>query len=134
MPDLPFLDRMGLAFLFCSFLLAFISGIQTDDDEATTTKPVFRYILVALLSMVAVATTAKMALTGAGTEQLVGIIGLVASAAMIYVMLSERGRASLKAIDISPKLFRTGGVFNVTAFAVLIFLTVFYLLLRDPIG
>ena len=132
MPDLPFLDRMGLAFLFCSTLLAVLSSLSTDDDPATTTRPVFRGVLVALLVMVAVATTLKMALTGAGLEQTVGVFGLVSSAVLIYVLLSERGRASLKAIDIAPGLFRTSGIFNVTAFAVLIFLTVFYLLLQDP--
>ena len=98
----------------------------------TTTRPLFRYILVALLVMVAVATTLKMAITGVGVEQAVGVFGLVASVAMIYVMLSERGAASVKAIEISPKLFETSGIFNVTAFGVLIFLTVFYLLLQDP--
>ena len=132
MPDLPFLDRMGLAFLFCSALLAVISGIETAEDAASTTKPLFRYILVALLVMVAVATTLKMTLTGVGIEQGVGIFGLVASAVMIYIMLSERGAASLSAINISPALFKTSGTFNVIALGVMIFLAVFYIVLRDP--
>jgi SSS family solute:Na+ symporter len=129
MPDLPFLDRMGIAFLFCAFALAVISALGSKNDPSNTTKPLFRYILAGLLMMVAFATGIKMALTGAGAEQMVGWVTTVASIVMVGIVLTEKGASHPKAIDVQSGLFQTSGLFNVVMFGVMIFLAAFYALL-----
>ena len=129
MPDLPFLDRMGIAFLFCAFALAVISALGSKNDPSNTTKPLFRYILAGLLMMVAFATGIKMALTGTGAEQTVGWVTTIASIVMVAIVLTEKGASHPKAIDVQPNLFKTSGLFNVVMFGVMIFLAAFYALL-----
>ena len=126
MPALPFLDRMGVAFLLCCTSLAVISGLETSDNVGTTTRRVFRWIVVAMLLMVTVATGAKMAVTGVELERTLGLVVLVASFVLIGIMLTEKGEAAERAIDIDTGLFRTSTTFNVAAFGVLLFLTAFY--------
>jgi len=130
MPDLPFLDRMGVAYLLCSTLLVLISGLETSNASTGTKRPAFRFILIALLAMVSVATGLKMALTGTGAEQGVGIAVTLATLVLIYIIYTERGEASKRAIDVSPELFRTQSVFNIVAFAVTLFLAAFYALFQ----
>lgn len=130
MPDLPFLDRMAITFLLCCTSLAVISGLGSASRGLVDKRPAFRYVLAALITMVAVATGLKMAVTGADTEQLLGIVTVVASLVLIAILVRERGEASAKAIDVEPELFQTGGVFNVVAFAVMLFLTAFYVLFQ----
>ena len=131
MPELPFLDRMGVAFLLCCTSLAVISSLETGDDPANTTRAPFRYVIAALLTMVAVATGLKLAITGVGTEQTLGIVTLVASIILIAIILRERGVANARAIDLDTGLFRTSTTFNVAAFAVMLFLAAFYTLFAN---
>ena len=145
MPDLPFLDRMGVAFLLCCTSLAAISGLESGEaaegdgtleaavSPTAPTRAPFRYIISALLTMVAVATGLKMALTGAGAEQTLGIVTLVASVVLIYIVLTERGLGSRKAISLDTKLFATSTTFNVAAFGVMLFLAAFYALFADTL-
>ena len=131
MPELPFLDRMGVAFLLCCTSLAVISSLETGDNPANTTRAPFRYVIAALLTMVAVATGLKLAITGVGTEQTLGIVTLVASIILIAIILRERGVANARAIDLDTGLFRTSTTFNVAAFAVMLFLAAFYTLFAN---
>ncbi len=132
MPSLPFLDRMGIAFMACAILLTAISGLETSNsaeavgDSQRVRRPAFRFIIIALLAMVAVATGLKMALTGAAGEQTVGIITLISSLVLMGIIYSENGEASRKAIDVPPALFRTSNLFNVVMYGVILFLTAFY--------
>ncbi|MFK8058270.1 MAG: sodium/solute symporter [Saprospiraceae bacterium] len=129
MPDLPFLDRMGVAFLFCATALAVISALGSKNDPASTTKPLFRFILAGLLAMVTFSTGLKMALTGTGAEQTLGWFTTVASVVMIAIVLTEKGAAHTKAIEVESELFKTSSLFNVVMYSVMIFLAAFYALL-----
>ena len=130
LPDLPFLDRMAIVFLLCCASLAIISGLATPSRGIVDKRPVFRYVLAGLLTMVSVATGLKMAISGVGVERGVGIATTIAAAIMIYILLTERGEPSDKAIDVEPGLFKTAGVFNTIAFGLVVFLSAFYFLLR----
>jgi len=129
MPDLPFLDRMGIAFLFCCTALAVISALGSKNDTATTTKPLFRYFLVGILMMVAFSTGLKMALTGVGSEATLGWITTVATVVLIGILMTEKGEAHERAVIVDSALFKTSSLFNVVMYGVMIFLAAFYALL-----
>ncbi len=135
MPELPFLDRMGVAFLLCCISLVLISGLESKNGNANATRPIYRYILIGVLTMVAVATGAKMAFTGPlAAESTLGWVTLLSSLSLIAVLWTERGQNDHKAIELETGLFETTGLFNAVAFGVVLFLTGFYIYFADTIA
>ncbi len=135
MPDLPFLDRMGVAFLLCCISLVLISGLQSRGGSPDSTKPIYRYIIIGVLAMVAVSTGLKMGITGPlAAESTLGWVTLLSSCTLIGILYGERGVSDRKAIELESGLFQTSSLFNVVAFGVVLFLTGFYIYFADTIA
>ena len=155
MPDLAFLDRMGVAFLVCCISLVGISMLETRGgasveggahgdgsldapDVGRSTDPtarIYRVIVIGLLAMVPLATGLKMVLAPSAAEVWLGWLTLLATVILAAVFYTERGRSDRRAIALESGLFRTGPIFNVVAFGLILFLTAFYALFADtPTG
>ncbi len=134
MPDLPFLDRMGVAFLACSLSLVLISGIETRTSVGSTTGKLYRLIVLSLLAMVPLATGIKMLLAPTSSESTLGWVTLISTLILAVLFYTERGVDDRKAIHLESGLFKTGPIFNVVAFGVMLFLTAFYTYFADTVA
>lgn len=137
MPDLPFLDRMAVAFLLCSVSLVAISGLETRTLRAGetpgTTAPYYKWMVITLLAMVVLSTGIKMAFAPTQSEMTLGLVVLISVLIFMGLFYTERGVDSPKAVHLDKSLFRTGPIFSVTAFAVMLFLTAFYVYFADTV-
>lgn len=126
-PVLPFLDRMAFTFLIVSAAIVFISLAETQSNAVQEAKDrTFRFGLIAALGIISLASGVKMLLEASDVPMVFSIVIIVLSVVLFVVLLRERNGNASKQIAVEEKLFVTDRVFNVSAFAVLLFLAFLY--------
>lgn len=153
-PELPFLDRMGFCFLLLSALMVVISLIDktgekekrtvTQDpsilDEPSTVEVAtaseyrsgnkYKWIIFASLLLISIPSGIKILVERPeGVSMWFAYIILALSAVVTYLLFSENKKEDVKGISIPEGLFKTDGIFNVSAIAIMLILSVIYILL-----
>lgn len=126
-PVLPFLDRMAFTFLIVSAAIVFISLAETESNAVQEVKDrTFRFGLIAALGVISLASGVKMLLEASDVPMAFSIVIIVLSLVLFVVLLRERNGDASKQIVAEEQLFVTDRVFNISAFAVLLFLAFLY--------
>ncbi len=127
---MPFLDRMAITFLLCSILLIGISLLEIKRTTPVVNDKMFRYGLIAALLVIGGATGVKILVQVIpGVSNVAGIIAIVLAAIAVYLLITERKADDPKGIVIDRRLFETSTLFNISAFAIMIALTVIYIVM-----
>ncbi len=127
-PALPFLDRMGFSFLVLAFLMVILSLYQARQSGTERSRDLyFRSILMGALLVISVPSGFKILFTETGVAPWFGVLVLVLSALVFYLLITERGKDNLKAVDVDRSLFKTDQIFNLSAIAVGSILAVIYI-------
>ncbi|MEM1327796.1 MAG: sodium/solute symporter [Bacteroidota bacterium] len=128
-PELPFLDRMGFSFLALSALIVFISlgerkGVATNRKGEIGLK----LGVIAFLLVISVPSGFKFIFENeAGSFGFFfGIFILLLAGAVIFMLLREQRQDDPKAVEVQSSLFKTDGIFNVSAVAVMLILVAIY--------
>lgn len=126
-PVLPFLDRMAFTFLIVSTAIVGISLAETRSNAVQEVKDrTFRFGLIAALAIISLSSGVKMLLESSDIPMAFSLIMIVLSLGLFVVLLRERNADASKQIVVEEKLFLTDRVFNISAFAVLLFLAFLY--------
>ena len=146
LPDLPFLDRMAIAFLLCSLTLVVVSLLDTPkadtiamsdgvigkaDDlkmqgEQALTTPAFRWGLMGSVMLIGGFTGVKILTEDVGVGAWLGFVVLLLVSVVVALAVGERKPNDPKALYVDSRLFKTEAIFNISAFAVLLILAAIY--------
>ncbi|MEL6717801.1 MAG: sodium/solute symporter [Bacteroidota bacterium] len=128
--DFPFLDRMGFCFLALSAIIVGISLMETNAKAKSVIGDMrFRWALIATFIVISLPTGLKFILEGTRAPTIFEIITLVLFFVTTAVLMTERNSDDKRDIEVNNELFKTGNIFNITAFAVTLILAAIYILL-----
>ena len=131
LPQIPFIDRMAITFLICSFVLVILSIIEgkqikaADGQEHTSMS--FRLGLIAVLAGIAGVTGVKLIVEpfAAGSVGW-GAFTLALTLVLCVRLLNGKGVPDAKAIELDRAMFRTDRVFSVMTLVICLILAAIY--------
>lgn len=128
---LPFLDRMGFCFLLLSGLMLVISLIDNSaEGDADRSDNKFKWVVFASLLLISIPSGIKILVERPeGVSQIFAYVILGVSAAVTFLLFTENKVDDKKGIVIPKGLFKTDGLFNASALAILVVLAAIYTLL-----
>jgi SSS family solute:Na+ symporter len=128
-PDLPFLDRMGFSFLALSALIVFISLSERKGTLPKRSGELgLKLGVIAFLVVISVPSGFKFIVenTAGSMDFFFGIFILLLAGTVIYMLLNEQRQDDPKAVTVQSSLFKTDGIFNISAVAVMLVLVAIY--------
>lgn len=127
---LPFIDRMGITFLFCCLLLITVSLSEIKEKVKSVGDQAFRWGIILSLLVIGAATGIKIMVEDIpGVSNMIGIATIILAAIGCVLVLQERKADHEKGIDIDRSLFETTTFFNISSFAIVLILAAFYVFL-----
>ncbi|MEM7036724.1 MAG: sodium/solute symporter [Bacteroidota bacterium] len=127
-PELPFLDRMGIAFLVCCTLLAAISYFENKSEAKDGKKPIGALGMLIAMTIIGGATALKFMMEGIWPVAIsIMIFGILAiGGALVW---AGRGKADAKAITHEAGMFKTDTFFNFATVGICLVLSLIYVFL-----
>jgi SSS family solute:Na+ symporter len=127
-PEFPFIDRMGLSFLICSFVLVLISVMENQKISESKNDSKFRLGLSISIIAIGLISGIKIMVQD-GISNLFGILMVGLAVATITLLFSERRENDEKGMMLDDELFKTSQFFNLSALAICGILGFIYALL-----
>lgn len=133
LPDLPFMDRMGISFLICSITLIVISLLEQKQQKAIVDDKKFRFGLIIAIALIALTTGLKIIFDdltvivgGSDVGSGIGYLTVLMAVVAVGLLWWERKADDVKAIELNSGLFHTDTVFTISAFAICLILAFIY--------
>lgn len=126
-PEVPFLVRMALTFVILSGAIVIISVFENKSSAVKRAKEI-PFILGLCLSIVLISVPAGVRILAGDieTSNIFGILILGLSAIVFALLFTENKEDDKKGIELNTALFKTDGVFNLSAAFVCFVLVVVY--------
>ncbi|MEM1214348.1 MAG: sodium/solute symporter [Bacteroidota bacterium] len=129
-PDVPFLVRMALSFVVMCMVIV---GVALSERPTSIDQPAretsFLALLVASILIISVPAGIRIFLGDIETNVGFGVIILGMAGIIFAILFLEKRDDDAKAFQFSRDLFKTEGIFNLTAVFVLVVLAVIYYVL-----
>jgi len=127
LPELPFIDRMGISFLICAIILIVISIMEHKEQKVVVNDKKFRFGLILAVAVIALSTGLKIIFqnsmdVGSWIGYLTVGLALLAGGLILW----ERKVDDSRGIELNRHLFETDMIFNISTFAVCIMLGLIY--------
>ncbi len=127
LPELPFIDRMGISFLICAVMLIVISIMEHKEQKVVVSDKKFRFGLILAIAVIALSTGLKIIFqnsmdVGSWIGYLTVGLALLAGGLILW----ERKVDDNRGIELNRHLFETDMIFNISTFAVCIMLGLIY--------
>ena len=127
-PEFPFIDRMGLCFLICSFALVLISILENQKTTEAKNDSKFKIGLSIAIVAIGLISGIKIIIQD-GVSNIFGILMIGLAITTIALLFTERREDDAKGMVLGAELFKTSQFFNLSALAIFGILAFIYALL-----